>query len=107
MRTMGDYTFVLVAGLAFYGLMYLFTRTMMDNEVHQSEPLGPLHISPNDVTTVALIDFVTSFILQRTVPTLVWLVSMFVMFALSCVYVSVRANKRYEREVENLHKLFR
>jgi hypothetical protein len=102
-----DPLYALIIGVVFYGVLALFTRMSRGEEVESPSVLGPVHLNQNDVTTVAVIDFVTSFVLQRTVPTSVWIASMLVLFALSCAYVSWRANTRYRREVENLHRLFR
>jgi hypothetical protein len=102
-----DVTYALIVAALFCGVLALFMRMSRGQDVASPEPLGPLHLSSNDVTTVAFIDFVASFVLQRTVPVSVWIVSTLGLFVFSCWYVYVRASTRYKHEVERLRALAR
>lgn len=101
-----DLAYVVVVGGVFYILLYAFLSMVTSDGEAKPEVLGPLHLDSRDITTVVVIDFVTSLVLQHTVPFAITVASMFVLFVFSCWYVARMSNSRYKKDVEAVRRLF-
>lgn len=106
MQTMIDPAYILIVAAVFCGVLALFTRMSRGNNVASPEPLGPLHLNSGDVTLTVVVDLILSFLLHHVFQMQVYILCLVVIFLLSCWVVATRANRRYQKEVQNLRRLF-